>query len=294
MQPKLPDITAKNNSVCPFLGVSDDPGTALSFLSASNYCHHAKPISPIRRAHQARFCLGDSYEKCQVFKTQGSQPLPPEIGEPKYSVHPNLRRVLLLSSLFVILAAAIIVLDVTGTSSTNSKQIEQEINFQALQTITQMAQLTQMGIVQTPEPSLTPEPSPTVAEITPTPFPTGFVPHQLEVPFGSNPKFVIHKVQAGENFMRFMQNYNTSKAAIVAVNFGFDSILWADSILIIPIDITDATGLPAFTTFQVAEPNMTANKIAADQGADLGLLVKYNDLPAGYVFSVGEWVLIPQ
>jgi hypothetical protein len=293
MQPTFNETAAKNNSVCPFLGVSDDPGTALSYPSVSNYCHHAMPIEPVRRTHQANFCLGGTYEKCRVFKTEGKQPLPPEIRESGYRTSRRIPRFLLLSSLVVILVFAFFIIDSRGSNLLNSHQNEEDLNFQALQTITQIAQSTQTGIARTSAPSSTPEPSPTPTELPATPSPTSFPPHQLEIPFGFNPRFVIHKVLAGESYMRFMQDYNTTREAIVAVNYGSDSFLWEDSILIIPIDVTDATGLPSFTAYQVNEPNITVEKLAIDQGADLSLLVRYNDLPAGYLFSVGEWVLIP-
>ncbi|MCE5206765.1 MAG: hypothetical protein LLG42_00470 [Chloroflexi bacterium] len=176
----------------------------------------------------------------------------------------------------------------------NSPQNEQELNVQALQTITQMAHLTQTGIAQASVPSLTPEPTSSFTEIPATPYPTSFPPHTLEVPFGVDPRFVIHKVQVGESFMRFMQDYNTTKEAIVAVNYAYDSVLWADSILIIPVDVTDATGLPSFSAYQVTDLNQTVEMLADNQGVDLGLLKKFNALPEGYIFSEGEWVLLPR
>ena len=69
--------------------------------------------------------------------------------------------------------------------------------------------------------------------------------------------------------------------------------LWADSLLVIPVGVTDATGLPAFTVYQVVEQKLTVEQLALNQGADLATLKQYNALPDGYIFTEGEWVLIP-
>jgi hypothetical protein len=76
-------------------------------------------------------------------------------------------------------------------------------------------------------------------------------PSQLEVPIGTDYKFVIHKVQTGESFESLAAKYNTSAEAIVAVNHGQGPTAWVDALLIIPLGFTDTTKLPGFVIYQV-------------------------------------------
>jgi LysM repeat protein len=293
MQPSLPDSFSNSDSVCPFLGVSDDPGTALSFPSASNLCYHAKPIASVKLAHQAAYCLVSRHEKCPVFKTAGDKPLPIEIKELKVRIHRRTPILALIIGAVVILLAVFLALQASGVSLFNSNPQEEDVNLQAFQTITQMVGQTQTAMALTSLPTPTPQPSPTGTDLPATPVPTSFPPHELEVPFGSNPRFVIHTVQAGESYMRFIQDYNTTREAILAVNYGNAPTLWAGSLLIIPFDTLDATGIPAFTAYQITEQHLTVEALAANQQADVDIIRKYNALPAGYIFTPGEWVLIP-
>lgn len=293
MQPTLPNSASVDYAVCPYLGVSDDSGTALNYPSACNYCYHANPVAAIRRPYQTKYCLGGEFQKCLVFKTSGNQPLPNEIGEPRMGEKRSSFRVWLISALIVLLAIATLVVWKNSSKIFSSPPREQEINVLVLQTITQIFVQTQLEDGQTSEPTLTQTPSPSPTILSASPNPTPFAPHQLEVPFGTNPMFVIHRVQTGESYIRFMEEFNTTKEAIVAVNYGNEPVLWADSLLIIPIDVSDATGLPAFSAFQVTDLNLTVEILADNQGLDLDLLERYNSLPDGYIFSEGEWVLIP-
>ena len=293
MQPSLPKFSARNSSFCPYLGVSDDPGTALNFPSASNFCYHAKPIAAVKHAHQAGYCLVSRYEECPVYKTAGDKPLPREFKEQNVRIQRRIPILAVIIGVVVILAALFIALQAGGISLFNANPGEEEINLQALQTVTQMVAQTQTVLAQTARPTQTLQPTPTITELPATPIPTSFPPHELEVPFGSSPRFVIHTVQAGESYMRFMQDYNTTREAILAVNYGNAPTLWAGSLLIIPMDTLDATGIPAFTAVQVTDQHLTVEALAADQEADVDLIRKYNALPAGYIFTPGEWVLIP-
>jgi len=145
---------------------------------------------------------------------------------------------------------------------------------------------------ETPTPVPTQIETPTTAT-TATQIPTTIPMHQLEMPIGENPSFVIHQIQEGENFVRFSEVYNASREAILAVNYGMVPTLWAGAILVIPVGVNDATGLPSFTTYNVTEDYLTIESLAEREGINPDLLEQYNGLPAGYIFTVGEWVLIP-
>jgi hypothetical protein len=73
----------------------------------------------------------------------------------------------------------------------------------------------------------------------------------LDVLIGTDYKFVIHKVLTGEDLNQYAAKYNTSVEAIIAVNYGLDSIAWVDTLLVIPVDFTDFSKLPYFVIYKV-------------------------------------------
>lgn len=290
MQMKLPEDGTRSDQVCPYLGLSDDPGTALAYPSTSNCCHHAKPVESVRGSHQEKVCLTNGYSQCPVYLRPELIPLPLEFQVHHSSVNRAKRRWWILLILVIVLVAVFLIAQPGLFNAAPLPAAEPDTDTQALQTITAIFAGTQTAVIQTPVPTQAEKITPTV---TMTHIPTPSPVHELEMPIGKDPSFVIHRVQAGESYTRFMQDFQTTKEAILAVNYGVEPSLWADSLLVVPVGVTDATGLPAFTVYQVAEQNLTVEQLALNQGADLATLKQYNALPDGYVFTEGEWVLIP-
>jgi hypothetical protein len=65
---------------CPYLGLKDDPTTALGFPSPGNHCHQGRPISPVKGAHQEKYCLTAEYTGCPVYQASHPVPLPAAIA----------------------------------------------------------------------------------------------------------------------------------------------------------------------------------------------------------------------
>jgi hypothetical protein len=61
---------------CPYLGLHDDPGTALAYPSDWNYCFHAKPPASILAAYQINVCLTTNYSSCAIVTTNKWRRLP--------------------------------------------------------------------------------------------------------------------------------------------------------------------------------------------------------------------------
>ena len=61
---------------CSYLGLENDPTTALDFPSDGNFCHHALPAAPPNPAHQKAFCLSAQHVSCPVFLLAQKRPLP--------------------------------------------------------------------------------------------------------------------------------------------------------------------------------------------------------------------------
>jgi LysM repeat protein len=72
------------SSTCPYLGLKTDPNTPLSFASQGNYCHRARPVAPVNRDHQLKYCLSKDYPSCPVYTRDNVAPLPLEIYSNEY------------------------------------------------------------------------------------------------------------------------------------------------------------------------------------------------------------------
>ncbi len=105
-------------NTCPFLGLQEDPTTALNFPSEGNYCHKAQPNAVINRVHQQNFCLTERHIQCPVYKTAKPVPLPFNLASHTLSNAHN-RRILAIASIPVLLAfiaVAVMAWNVFGAS----------------------------------------------------------------------------------------------------------------------------------------------------------------------------------
>ncbi len=71
-------------TTCPFLGLKDDPTTALNYPSEGNFCHHARPIAPVNGNYQQQYCLSADHTACPIFLAAQPQPLPVALTAPSY------------------------------------------------------------------------------------------------------------------------------------------------------------------------------------------------------------------
>lgn len=67
------------SNVCPYLGLREDPATALDFPSPGNICHHANPAVPIKGSYQEKFCLSGEHAACPIFLAAHPIPAPAEM-----------------------------------------------------------------------------------------------------------------------------------------------------------------------------------------------------------------------
>ena len=145
----------------------------------------------------------------------------------------------------------------------------------------------------TPSPTRTPIPSlaPTIPAPTSSATQTS---HALDTPIGSKYKFIIHKVVKGESLQLYAEKYGTTIETIRAVNYHLPIPLWEDWLIIIPISITDAQGLPSFEAYMVSEEGLTIAELARKLSTDPIELKYYNALGETYRSSSGDCLLIPR
>jgi len=117
--------------------------------------------------------------------------------------------------------------------------------------------------------------------------------HRLDVPIGSDYKFLIHKVFAGENLTQLADKYNTSVDAILKVNFTLNTPLWVDALVIIPVGNTYVDSFPVFDAYQVTRPDESIEALAQELGVSASDVKYFNDLKTGESLQIGDWLLMP-
>jgi hypothetical protein len=292
---KLNDARGNSDSkahVCPFLGLKDDPETALSFASSHNHCFHAKPVLPVRLDFQRTYCLKSNHTNCEEFNRKGNTPLlPKQKSSPFSGQRINISKtsvwILLLGSVAIVLIAW----QVLGGGLLGSGTQEN------LPKATQPAFLTEVGLQ-------TPTVSPTQIQNTPTATtpatalptqiatPTISSPHALETPIGVAHKLIIHRAEAGESLMSVASRYWTTVEAIQAINYYLPTPLQIGALIIVPVNQTDVTGLPAFDAFEV-NADISVGLLAQQLSVDTASLELYNGFGNGESLYSGEWVIVP-
>jgi hypothetical protein len=294
------NIEIERMEVCPSLGSCDDPETALAYPSEVNCCYHNRPVVAVRLGHQSHFCLTSDYQNCPIFQT--SEAVPPSSELPsresipfyhKQKVRPvgllALGLILIFSSLILWLIFSqmqlewnfvVPILTPTGTLYSYSDLTPTLNNSNAL-------------VVETSLPS--------TLTSTPSPFPTptydlstltARTGHSLETLLGSDVKVVIHQVLQGEDLIQLASRYRTSVDAIKAVNPNVYDPLPINSLIIIPINRTDANGLPVLDPYNV-DKKISVDDLAKKLSIDLTDFEQLNDLKNGQMLEKGDWVVVP-
>jgi len=290
-------INANGSDVCSYLGSQEDPETALWYPSLNNRCYRSQPAASIKLDYQRTRCLTTSYSECTVCQRGDGLPPTQDIGEYRRRSLNNISsRVHLWMILGVIVIIGLLIwqsLSVGlfrfkgwGNSPGGAKPIALTENGRLIPSI--VPTLVQRTSTATMVP-FSPSPTWTVATF----MPTRNVFHALETPIGITTQFVIHRVQLGESLTLLSTQFGTTVGAIQQVNFNIKFPLLVDSLIIIPINQTDVSGLPSFEAYMV-EKDMPAEELAKQLSVNPSLFEVYNDIKANQVLKNGEWVLVPR
>jgi hypothetical protein len=283
---------------CPYLGMINDAETSVSFPSDWNYCHRCVPKRVPTYTHQSSYCLTKEHTTCTVYISEPGLKMPNEIvhKEKKEIVFKH-KPTFLIIPILLIFVAVMVFLATQMRKNANENQ-----DFIINQKNTEQNRVTQATIIDLPSPTATEVPKTStpsatfVATSESTPLPTLPIPrnpHLLDSPIGKETQFIIHRVAENENLYQFATLFNTTPEAIIAVNYELWIPIWSESIIIIPMNISDVSELPAFEAYMVEEENLAIEEIAAMFSVDLDELIYYNDIKAGDELQLGEWLLIP-
>jgi LysM repeat protein len=274
------------NRTCPSLGLMDDAETSLAFPSIWNCCYRSRPIAPPKLKYQEEFCLCENHSACPLFLNEKTTPLPGHIRAPRSRVSGS-KKVLWRTLLVVLIVIGVIFVMAWGGKGQilfSPFGIEKE-------TVTAVA-----TIEATISPAPTASFSPTLTRTATVPKATATAPsssHQLDMPIGTDLKFLIHSVLEGENLDQYAPKYNTSVEAIVAVNHDLKPPVWVGTLVVIPMGFTDVSDLPSFETYMITEAGMTVDLLAQKFDIDPLDLKQYNSIRDGESLLVGDWLLIP-
>ena len=121
--------------------------------------------------------------------------------------------------------------------------------------------------------------------------------HQLDVLIGTDYKFVIHIVLAGENLDLLAARFDTSVEAIEMVNYFQSNPGWSGTMLVIPVGFTDVDRFPSFVVYQVLEKDrgISVEDLAENLRVTVMDLKYYNGWTnSGDRPLVGDLILVPR
>jgi hypothetical protein len=121
--------------------------------------------------------------------------------------------------------------------------------------------------------------------------------NQLDVLLGTDRKFIIHKVLDGESLEQYVEKYDTSREAILAVSPNKEVPVWVDALMVIPVGFTDAAGLPVLVVYQVKEEQrgVSTEELAKILRVDLQDFKYYNGVTEDWDRPlVGDYYIVPR
>jgi hypothetical protein len=305
--PLSPD-ESKNQSYCPYLKMRDDPETSMAFPSVWNYCFKAAPHASVRLEYQTEVCQTTRFMECPVYQREGNGALPKELrGRHEHSHTPQRRRRLIVFLLAIMmLGLAFWGLDVkfhffhwlasqvsapSGPVATASPHALQTL----MPPLTPSAWLPTLPALVIPLlPFETTVASSFTEAATPAVSPVASMcGYPRDTPIGTNRRFLIHRVGGGESLNGYEAAYQTTAAAILAVNYGLHTPIPSNIVIVIPLGQTDVKGLPAFETYLAEEPDSSIASLSAKLDTDPQEFALYNNLPA-VCRAFSGWLLVPK
>lgn len=298
------------NHTCPFLGLGDDPGTSQSFPSIWNHCHRCLPAAPPNLKHQREYCLGAKYRGCPVFSRTYIAPMPMGLrgpmtpaSQPRHLAWGRLALALVAASALFTLAWGLLNRTVLSVQRGRAGELGFESDSLAGSSKTPAAthpaftsgQPSGSAVTDSPPTTRTPEHSFPAIPAVVTPVRTSR--NQLDVLLGTDRKFIIHKVLDGESLEQYVEKYDTSREAILAVSPNKEVPVWVDALMVIPVGFTDAAGLPVLVVYQVKEEQrgVSTEELAKILRVDLQDFKYYNGVTEDWDRPlVGDYYIVPR
>jgi LysM repeat protein len=110
---------------------------------------------------------------------------------------------------------------------------------------------------------------------------------------GVNYIFVIYRVKQGWSIERLAAHYDTTAAALMAVNYRLITPLYPGQLIVIPINQVDVSGLPQFEAYQVTE-DISLEELAERLSVDPFQLQYFNGFGMDEQITAREWIIVPR
>jgi hypothetical protein len=294
----LPGIRVFELNECPFLGLEEDPQTLVGFSSDRNFCYQTEKPTAILLEHQQKYCLTKNHSNCPVFQDISHLTLPIEKSHhnPAKLKRPISRGVWVAFVVFILTGILMVNwLYEPGLFALGKPASTLTVKPKNIIPLAETAPLltVQSQPATTLEITSAPSPSPTPTE-TPTPISATSLPLELETPSGTTPRLLIHRIVLGENLSLLANRYGTSVTAIQSINYFLPIPLWVGLLVVIPLNTTDVSALPAFEPYQVKDDLLTLEDIAWVLNTNPELLSRYNLMDPKAVPPAKSWLLIPR
>jgi hypothetical protein len=278
--------------ICPYLGKYDDQQTPILYPSEYNVCYRGADLRMPELPYQESCCLRHQYAHCPAYVDSARIKEVPT-HRPQKSRKKERGLVLVLAAILICLisGAAVwllmqkpnLLILLRAPSTTPSATVSLEVNTTPTAIV--------VAAIATPSPT-----APLLPTHTPvnTPQPTHLPGGALETPIGTDVKFVIHRLVAGDNYSNLTNIYATSVEAIQQVNYALLIPLRAGDLVIIPVGV-DAIDpkTPVFEPYQVTAENITVDALGKQLAVNMEQLLFYNSLKAGDILATGTWVIVP-
>ncbi|MCJ7695273.1 MAG: hypothetical protein MUO40_07575 [Anaerolineaceae bacterium] len=234
-----------------------------------------------------------SFTKCTVYSSEKGNKLPKNLSELANYKATNRKLPWIIGGTAIIALISVVILlnqnkPVTKPEFNNvdsSTLVQETLTDESSQSMTP----NQEGLVTATNTEIAPN---VTAEATQTAATE--VTHKLDTPIGGEQKFIIHQVLDGESIEQYAIQYNTSKDAIIDVNYFLPIPLWINWLIIIPVDLMDTVNLPTFEAYVVIDEMITVEQLAEKLAIDVTELGFYNGIESDYVLKSGNWLLIPR
>jgi hypothetical protein len=290
------------STICPYLGVHDDPETSIGYPSEHNYCHCSATIDPISLGHQQTFCLGTDYQGCPILsrKTEGVP-----------------QRSNLLSQLNKVLPGAnhkwgraivvgIVLIVIVGVLLVQTLRVASQQAIEPTSTVTTGITETSLPVIASPIKKTTSTPTVAASKTkpatptVPSPTPSFTATAQASATLKStatNPnsfRLILHQVVAGDSLSLIAIQLHTTQEAIQTINFNFRAPLQQGAWIIIPANITDVSALPQFEIVVNTQANITLKELALKLQVSPELLAQYNEIKPDDKLKADQRIMVPK
>ena len=282
-------------SICPYLGLIDDPKTTTMYPTSDHACYRTSPPTSIILHYQHSCCLDASHVACPGFTDGWKDGFPKRLRSQKpvrvKSFFPSWTLFLGLGAIVVILVVGAI-LQINGSNTEGKATIEGGL-VRLTSTETSASSATPTAII-TLTPTETVELTPTITS-SPTVIPTQTAGPGLSTPFGpSDLTFTVHEVLPGETFSIIASLYNTDPMVIESINLFSPperTSLWVGDRLVVCVGCDNANGLPKLQAIFL-DSRASLAELAETYNTAMEELIRWNDLGEGDTIEFPRWIIV--